>query len=162
MFDAATLQLIQVNRGARKNLGYSMEELGNLTPLDFKPEFTSESFAELVEPLRTGKKERIDLTTIHRRKDGSLYPVEVHLQLSTLKSAPVFVAMILDITERKQAEAELEKYKKHLEALVKERTKELEEKVAELEHMNDLFVGRELRINELKERVKELELKIDY
>jgi len=29
--------------------------------------------------------------------------------------------------------------------------------VAELEHMNDLFVGREFRINELKERIKELE-----
>jgi len=42
-----------------------------------------------------------------------------------------------------------------------ERTKELGEKVSELERMNDLFVGREFRIKELRDRVKELELEID-
>ena len=62
-----------------------------------------------------------------------------------------------DITERKQNEAELEKYKKHLETLVKEQTKELEEKVTELERMNDLFVGREFRIKELRDKIQELE-----
>jgi len=46
---------------------------------------------------------------------------------------------------------------KHLETLVKEQTNKLEEKVTELERMNDLFVGRELRMNELKNRTKELE-----
>ena len=44
--------------------------------------------------------------------------------------------------------------------LVKERTAELEEKNAELERMNDVFTGREFRIKELRDRVKELELKI--
>jgi predicted nucleic acid-binding Zn-ribbon protein len=43
---------------------------------------------------------------------------------------------------------------------VEERTNELKEKVAELERMNDLFVGREFRIKELRDRVRELELKI--
>jgi len=66
-----------------------------------------------------------------------------------------------DITERKKAEAELEKYQKDLETLVKEQTNKLEEKVTELERMNDLFVGREFRIKELRDRVEELELKID-
>jgi len=66
-----------------------------------------------------------------------------------------------DITERKQNEAELEKYQKHLETLVKERTAELEEKNAELERMNEVFVGREFRIKKLRDRVKELELAID-
>ncbi len=50
---------------------------------------------------------------------------------------------------------------KHLETLVKEPTNKLEEKVTELERMNDLFVGREFRIKELRDRVKELELTID-
>jgi len=36
-----------------------------------------------------------------------------------------------------------------------------EEKVTDLEEMNDLFVGREFRIKELRDRVKELELKIE-
>jgi len=51
---------------------------------------------------------------------------------------------------------ELEKHREHLEELVKERTAELEKKNAELERMNKLFVGRELRMKELKEEVKRL------
>ncbi len=107
IFDAKTLRFIQVNKGGRLNLGYSVEELSSLTPLDLKPEFTVESFAKMVEPLRTGEKKRIQFMTVHRRKDGSLYDVEVHLQLSTFQSSPVFVAIILDITERKKMEETL-------------------------------------------------------
>ncbi|MDQ6958274.1 MAG: PAS domain S-box protein [Mariprofundaceae bacterium] len=104
IFDSETLKFIQINYGARLNLGYEMDELYHLTLLDIKPEFTNVSFEKLVESLRTGKKEKIQFTTVHRRKDGSLYPVEIHLQLSTLESRRVFVAIVLDITERKQSE----------------------------------------------------------
>lgn len=61
------------------------------------------------------------------------------------------------ITERKKAENELNKLNAELEQRVKERTKELEDKIAEIERMNKLFVGRELRMVELKERIKDLE-----
>lgn len=44
-----------------------------------------------------------------------------------------------------------------LENRVKERTAELESKIAEIERMNRLFVGRELRMKELKEKIRELE-----
>ncbi len=47
-----------------------------------------------------------------------------------------------------------------LEDRVKERTAELEEKIAEIERMNRLFVGRELRMKELKEIIKELEKRV--
>lgn len=62
-----------------------------------------------------------------------------------------------DITEQKRAEEELEKHRSRLENLVKRRTTELENKNAQLERMNKLFVGREIRIKELRDRVKELE-----
>ena len=107
IFDAKTLKFIQVNKGGRLNLGYSIEEISNLTPLDLKPEFTAESFAKMVEPLRKGEKQKIQFETVHRRKDGSLYDVEVHLQLSTYQNTLVFVAIILDITQRKKMENEL-------------------------------------------------------
>ncbi len=110
IFDAKTLRFIQVNKGARLNLGYSMEELSVLTPLDLKPEVTAESFAKIIEPLRIGEKHIIEFTEVHRRKDGSLYDVEVHLQLSTFQSAPVFVAIILDVTKRKKAESERDRF----------------------------------------------------
>ena len=107
IFDAKTLRFIQVNKGARLNLGYTLEEHSCLTPLDLKPEFTSELFMRMIEPLRVDENKKIEFTTVHRRKDGSLYDVEVHLQLSTFQSVPVFVAIILDITERKKMEVAL-------------------------------------------------------
>jgi len=67
---------------------------------------------------------------------------------------------ITDITERKKAEAELIKHHENLEELVKERTAELEEKNIELISYNKLFEGREIRIKELRDKVKELEKKL--
>ena len=107
IFNTSTFRFIQVNKGARLNLGYSIEELNNLTPLDLKPEFTTESFAKMVEPLRIGDKKNMQFTTVHQRKNGSLYDVEVHLQLSTFQSSPAFVAIVLDITDRKKMENNL-------------------------------------------------------
>jgi PAS domain S-box-containing protein len=61
-----------------------------------------------------------------------------------------------DISDRKIAEEELKKHHQHLEELVKERTKEIEEKSKELERINNLFVGRELRMAELKKEIEDL------
>jgi PAS domain S-box-containing protein len=104
IFDADSLRFLRVSKGARVNLGYSMDELGCLTPIDLCAEFTQESFTKLIEPLRTGKKEKIEFIAVHRRKDGSLYPVEVHLQTSHFNGMNAFVAIALDATEREQAE----------------------------------------------------------
>ncbi|GJL54644.1 MAG: hypothetical protein NPIRA02_17760 [Nitrospirales bacterium] len=104
IFDFDTLTFIEVNSGARDNLGYSNEELSGLTPLDLMVEFSSDSFNRLVRPIRTGEEQRIQFTTMHRRKNGTLYPVEVYLERSTSASLPVFMAIVLDITERKHAE----------------------------------------------------------
>ena len=104
-FDPETLLLEEVNRGAIENLGYSMEELRSMTPLDLKPEITREIFEEIVEPLRSGVEKKIKFETLHRRKDGTLYPVEVHIQLLKERN-PVFIAIILDITDRRNAENE--------------------------------------------------------
>ncbi|MEK7697722.1 MAG: diguanylate cyclase, partial [Pseudomonadota bacterium] len=107
VFCAESLRFVQVNQGAQRNLGYNMEELKGLTPIDLKPEFTRESFEALIAPLRRGDRERINFTTVHRRKDGSDYPVDVQLQFMRHETPPVFVAIIQDITERRQAEERL-------------------------------------------------------
>ena len=107
LFDQESLRFNVVNHGARVNLGYSMEELRALTPLDLKPLFTAEAFDELIRPLREGRRDDLVFETVHRRKDGSVYDVEVHLQLMREETPPVFVAIVQDITERKQLEREL-------------------------------------------------------
>ena len=112
VFNAETLKFIQVNDGARKNLGYSMAELQKLTPLDIKPEYTHDSFLNLLEPLRTGKESVANFNTIHRRKNKTVYPVEVHLQFVAQDSIPVFVAIILDITEKQKMEEQLKQSQK--------------------------------------------------
>jgi CheY-like chemotaxis protein len=68
----------------------------------------------------------------------------------------------VNITEQKVVEDELKIHKERLETLVKERTKELEKKIEEVEKFNDLFIGREFRIKELKEKNKELLERISY
>lgn len=116
MFDETSLRFVHVNRGARRNLGYTMEELHKLTPVDIKPEFTREAFEAAIKPLRTNEKSKIDFLTAHQRKDGSTYPVEVHLQRSHFDSRPVFAAIILDITERTQTEEALAQARLFLES----------------------------------------------
>lgn len=108
IFHPETLKFIAVNRGARENLGYSQEELNEMTPLDLKPEFDLQSLRELLAPLSEGKQEHIIFNTLQRRKDGSLYPAEVHLQLVEFMKEKVYVALIIDVTERRAMEKELQ------------------------------------------------------
>ena len=107
IFDPDTLRFQYVNQGALKNLGYSLEEMRRMTPLDIKPDFTAERFEETIKPLRKGAQARILFHTVHKRADGSVYPVEVHLQRVDDGVRNVFVAMILDITERRKDEERL-------------------------------------------------------
>jgi len=107
VFDAQTFRFLQVNLGARNNLKYTMEELRHLTPLDIKPNFTRQQFEDVIKPLRDKTEDKIIFVTVHRRKDGSDYDVEIHLQLIDTETPEVFGAIIQDITERKHAEASL-------------------------------------------------------
>ena len=107
IFDAKTFLFTYVNKGAYLNLGYSEEEIKTLTPIDIKPDYTPNTFNHLVAPLIRKEKEKILFFTNHLRKDGSMYPVEVHLQLFTEGENKRFLAIILDITERKKAEEKI-------------------------------------------------------
>jgi len=112
MFDSESFRFVKVNKGARENLGYTREELFSMTPIDIKVEFDIAAFCELLRPLREGTKKELLFETIHRRKDGTDYQVQVHLQLSKVTEPPLFVAMVTDITDQKDLESQLMQAKK--------------------------------------------------
>ena len=157
IFDSKTLKFIQVNKGARLNTGYSIEELYMLTPVDIKPEFTTESFRKKINPLLTGDKDIVLFTTVHQRKNGSLYDVEAHLQLSMFNSSPVFVAIILDISKRKRIEKELMEERKNLERTVDVRTNELSKSLQKIEKTNiELILAKQAQSKFLSSMSHEL------
>ena len=120
VFDAHTLNFTMVNQGAQRNLGYSMDELRHMTPLDLKPLYSSQEFYKLLANLGVSADHRTVYETVHRRKDGSRYPVEVRLQYSANEATPVYVVIVEDISERKKAEDELRARQRELEAAYKD------------------------------------------
>ena len=90
-------------------------------------------------------------------RENGWFELSIARKETSSESDPRFIVLSRDITQRKHVEAELKKHRQHLEELVKERTTELETKNAELQRFNKLFVDRELRIKELKDKVKKLE-----
>ncbi|MEM6433104.1 MAG: PAS domain S-box protein [Cyanobacteria bacterium P01_D01_bin.115] len=107
IFDAETLKFSYANHGALSNLGYTFEQMQQMTPVDLKPDFTAAKFAALIAPLREGKVDKVDFETVHQRADGSRYSVEVHLQLIQREHERVFLAVIVDITDSKQAREQI-------------------------------------------------------
>jgi len=106
--DAKTYQFKIVSQGALKNLGYTLDEILEKSADDIKPEYCREEFVRLIQPLIDNKVKHVQFETIHLRKNGTTYPVDVRLQLSLSNGEPVFYAIVLDITERLKANAEIE------------------------------------------------------
>jgi len=107
IFDAKTLKFMYVNQAAINNLGYSIEELIRMTPVDIKPEFTLQQFEALLQPLKEGTEKSLVFETVYQRKDGTTYNAEVHLQLMNVEGEEFFAGIIIDITQRKTFEQQL-------------------------------------------------------
>lgn len=114
LFDAVTLRFRFVNKGALENLGYTLAEMQTMTPLDIKPEYDAGRFEQLTKPLLEHTAKIQIFETVHRRADGSVYPVEAHMQLFEQDGERVFLAVIQDITERRRAEEALRRSEEQL------------------------------------------------
>lgn len=122
VFSAHDFTFSLVNRGARENLGFSMEELRSKTAWDLKPMIKKQDFIELVDPLLKGKKSALEFETVHQRKNGSRYDVWVQLQLISTDGEKVFYASIQDITNQKETTTALTKVSTQLEAILSNTT----------------------------------------
>lgn len=108
MFDPNELRFTYVNQGAQSQTGYTEEELLHMTPLSIKPEYTEAEFRKMMTPLKAGKIKNLFVQTVHQHKKGARIPVEIHLQyIEPAGDTPCFIAVVRDITERRQAEEAL-------------------------------------------------------
>jgi diguanylate cyclase (GGDEF)-like protein/PAS domain S-box-containing protein len=104
--DANSFNCLQVNRGAIENLGYTEHEFFRINLLDIFVNLDHQSLVELLSPLAENPRDIVMHHGYNRRKDGSTYPVEARLQMST-KDAPIIVVSVQDISERKEWEEKL-------------------------------------------------------
>jgi nitrogen-specific signal transduction histidine kinase len=81
------------------------------------------------------------------------------LNAKQIDSSQLIIIAMEDVTEKKGLEGKLAEYAKGLEIEVAKRTKELSDKIKELETLNKTMVGRELKMVELKKEIEELKKK---
>jgi len=99
------LTVVDVNREACESLGYSRDELIGMHPRDFDAGLDESSIGRLAERAREG--ETITFETLHRRADGSVFPVEIRAHAFEQRGERFYLALVRDISERKRAEEEL-------------------------------------------------------
>jgi PAS domain S-box-containing protein len=120
IFDSADFKITYANAYGLKNLGYKLEEITHLNIFDILHEMKSSGLKKRIFPLLHNSKEKVFLFSSFKRKDGSEYPVEIHLQLVEQGNSKVFLAVVLDLTERKKTEQILTASLKEKETLLKE------------------------------------------
>ena len=112
IFSPATLRFEYANKGAIASIGYTSQELINMSAFSILPLIPEPECRAFVAPLLSGKKKMRRFETTVRRKDGKDFPVEAQLQYVQENSDPgMFVAVARNITKRKLAERELRRQK---------------------------------------------------
>jgi PAS domain S-box-containing protein len=106
LFDVETRRFIEVNKACEELYGYSREEFLNLKQSDItaEPRKTNES----IEQTLKGKLFKIPIR-YHRKKDGTVFPVEISAGTFELGGRRILCGVIRDITERLKAEEHIRK-----------------------------------------------------
>jgi two-component system sensor histidine kinase UhpB len=107
-------RIIEVNQRACDSLGYTREELLGMSVLDFEMDNTENLIQNWKQEIAVPK------TTLgtHRRKDGSTFPVEVRASNFDYGGRRLRLALVRDISERRQAERVLKESEEKYRLLV--------------------------------------------
>ena len=115
IIDPATGRFLDSNEKAFSSLGYTRQEHRSLTVPDIDPIVTAPIFAQYMAQIRESGP--LTLETVHRRKDGSTFPVEVNARLVQF-DREYLLAIVRDITERKRTEEALRLSKQRYASLL--------------------------------------------
>jgi PAS domain S-box-containing protein len=105
--------IIEANQAAVGEYGYSREELLSLSIFDLRG---TDGKAGVLKQMQQADRQGILFETVHYRKDGSAFPVEVNSQGAVIDGRRVLLSVVRDMTERKKAQEDLEKAKEAAEA----------------------------------------------
>ena len=109
-------QFIDVNDMACRMLQYSKDELMTMSPLDLTTGFHSIPLDRIGE-LMTAKGSVI-FETEHKRKDGSIVPVEVNAHIVIIQGQRMVLSIIRDLSRRKHDEAALRALSAELQTII--------------------------------------------
>ena len=101
VMDGKTRRMVDVNMAASKMYGYTREEFLGLTHWDIAAESRKTDPSNRRPPVHGDLRARLRW---HRKKDGTVFPVEIALGTFVLNGRPVACGVIRDVTERKEAE----------------------------------------------------------
>jgi len=104
-FQTEEKRILGANKHACRSLGYTEDELRSMSVFDIDPIITTNRILEIKEVLDTCGS--ITHQTMHRRRDGTTFPVEITTNTVPFRGRQVGVSFVKDITEQKQAEEAL-------------------------------------------------------
>jgi PAS domain S-box-containing protein len=107
---------IDVNESACKSLGRTREELLQMNITDVDPNFTPEQFRDFWNNFPVNHQHIFETT--HKRKDGSIYPVEVSGKKSKINDIIYYYGIARNISDRKEAEIKLIESEKNYRELI--------------------------------------------
>ena len=107
IIDGQSRRFIDVNRAARENLGYSMEQLRRMTPLDLRADKDRPELGATMRSLFAGETSSLELRTAHLRADGSIYPCTINVQRLEVGGRTYVTGIGIDTSERDTLQAQL-------------------------------------------------------
>ncbi|MBI5937011.1 MAG: PAS domain S-box protein [Betaproteobacteria bacterium] len=107
LVDMRTMRFVDANRAGWETLGYAPEELFRLGPADIQPQHARPDLVEIFEHAGDETGEGSVIETVHQRKDGTQFPVEVSLRPIRSDDASMMIAVVHNIAVRKKAEEKL-------------------------------------------------------
>jgi two-component system cell cycle sensor histidine kinase/response regulator CckA len=114
--DPITTRFVEANDTACIRLGYSREELLNMTVQEVNPIFPMEDWSQYLKKVH--EKGNLLIETFHQKKDGTIIPVEVNVRSIQVGGSEYLVSTARDVTERNRMEKELWEVSQRLDLIL--------------------------------------------